>query len=52
MGMELYNSSPVAKEVWDRADKHFMDNYGMYHLLHKTCVSATNSWQVSPSPTL
>jgi fatty acid synthase subunit beta len=28
MGMELYNSSPVAKEVWDRADKHFMDNYG------------------------
>ena len=29
MGMELYNSSPVAKEVWDRADKHFMENYGM-----------------------
>jgi fatty acid synthase subunit beta len=28
MGMELYNSSPVAKDVWDRADKHFMDNYG------------------------
>ena len=28
MGMELYNSSEVAKEVWDRADKHFMDNYG------------------------
>ncbi|KAI9836056.1 MAG: hypothetical protein M1819_001667 [Sarea resinae] len=28
MGMELYESSPVAKEVWDRADKHFMDNYG------------------------
>ncbi|KAK3715893.1 beta subunit of fatty acid synthetase [Vermiconidia calcicola] len=28
MGMELYNSSAVAKEVWDRADKHFMDNYG------------------------
>ena len=21
MGMELYNSSPVAKEVWDRADQ-------------------------------
>jgi fatty acid synthase subunit beta len=31
MGMELYASSPVAKEVWDRADKHFMDNYGMYN---------------------
>ncbi|KAK2802429.1 beta subunit of fatty acid synthetase [Onygenales sp. PD_10] len=29
MGMDLYNSSPVAKEVWDRADKHFMENYGL-----------------------
>jgi fatty acid synthase subunit beta len=29
MGMDLYASSPVAKEVWDRADKHFWDNYGM-----------------------
>ena len=28
MGMELYESSPVAKEVWDRADAHFMENYG------------------------
>lgn len=28
MGMDLYQSSPVAREVWDRADKHFMDNYG------------------------
>lgn len=28
MGMELYGSSPVAKEVWDRADTHFMENYG------------------------
>ncbi|GAB7357067.1 hypothetical protein MBLNU459_g7883t1 [Dothideomycetes sp. NU459] len=28
MGMELYASSPVAAEVWDRADKHFLDNYG------------------------
>jgi fatty acid synthase subunit beta len=33
MGMDLYNSSPVAKEVWDRADKHFMDNYGKYNNL-------------------
>jgi fatty acid synthase subunit beta len=39
MGMELYASSPVAKEVWDRADKHFMDNYGKPLLLAllKTC---------------
>ncbi|PNS15891.1 Fatty acid synthase subunit beta [Sphaceloma murrayae] len=28
MGMDLYASSPVAKEVWERADKHFLDNYG------------------------
>ena len=28
MGMDLYGSSTVAKEVWDRADKHFLDNYG------------------------
>lgn len=29
MGMDLYGSSPVAKGVWDRADRHFMDNYGL-----------------------
>ena len=29
MGMDLYGSSPVAKEVWDRADRHFMENYGL-----------------------
>ena len=28
MGMDLYGSSPVAKEVWNRADAHFMQNYG------------------------
>ena len=28
MGMELYASSAVAREVWDRADAHFMENYG------------------------
>jgi fatty acid synthase subunit beta len=30
MGMDLYASSEVAKDVWDRAAKHFMDNYGMF----------------------
>jgi len=30
MGMDLYASSPVAKEVWDRADTYLMDNYGMF----------------------
>ena len=29
MGMELYASSQVAREVWDRADAHFMENYGI-----------------------
>ncbi|KKY19773.1 putative fatty acid synthase beta subunit dehydratase [Phaeomoniella chlamydospora] len=29
MGMDLYNSSPVAKDVWDRADRHFLENYGL-----------------------
>ncbi|OBA21038.1 beta subunit of fatty acid synthase [Metschnikowia bicuspidata var. bicuspidata NRRL YB-4993] len=28
MGMDLYNNSEVAKEVWDRADRHFVNNYG------------------------
>lgn len=28
MGMALYDSSPVARKIWDEADKHFMENYG------------------------
>ncbi|KOS21665.1 Fatty acid synthase subunit beta [Escovopsis weberi] len=28
MGMDLYDKSPVAREVWDRADKYLLDNYG------------------------
>ncbi|KAF2500058.1 beta subunit of fatty acid synthase [Lophium mytilinum] len=28
MGMDLYESSPVARAVWDRADKHFDETYG------------------------
>ncbi|KAI0008515.1 beta subunit of fatty acid synthase [Xylariaceae sp. FL0662B] len=28
MGMDLYNTSTVAKEVWDRADKYLLDTYG------------------------
>ena len=30
MGMALYNRSPVAKALWDRADKHLLDLYGKY----------------------
>ncbi|KAI0837624.1 acyl transferase [Hypoxylon sp. FL0890] len=28
MGMELYEKSAVAKDVWDRANKHFLDSFG------------------------
>ncbi|KAG0241381.1 3-oxoacyl-[acyl-carrier-protein] synthase [Mortierella sp. GBA43] len=28
MGMALYESSPVAKDIWQRADRHFLENYG------------------------
>jgi malonyl CoA-acyl carrier protein transacylase len=28
MGMDLYESSPVARAIWDRADEHFLTNYG------------------------
>ncbi|BFZ59217.1 beta subunit of fatty acid synthetase [Saitoella coloradoensis] len=28
MGMELYDASPVARAIWDRADAHFLANYG------------------------
>ncbi|KAI1172085.1 fatty acid synthase beta subunit [Nemania sp. FL0916] len=28
MGMELYEKSPVAREVWDRADSHLLETFG------------------------
>ena len=28
MGMDLYASSPVAREVWDKADEYMLENYG------------------------
>lgn len=40
MGMELYGSSPVAKEVWDRADKYLLDNYGKSKLV-QICFAFT-----------
>lgn len=53
MGMDLYDSSPVAKEVWDRADKYLMDTYGKISLL-EYCNNVrdlrTNSVQASLSP--
>jgi fatty acid synthase subunit beta, fungi type len=38
MGMDLYDSSPVAKEVWDRADKYLLDNYGKFIVMFLGCV--------------
>ncbi|KAJ2605522.1 fatty acid synthase alpha subunit Lsd1, partial [Coemansia sp. RSA 1804] len=29
MGMELYAQSEVARQLWDRADKHMLDTYGI-----------------------
>ncbi|KAJ3148374.1 3-oxoacyl-[acyl-carrier-protein] synthase [Geranomyces michiganensis] len=29
MGMDLYESSPIAREVWDRADLHMLRTYGV-----------------------
>lgn len=35
MGMDLYETSAVAKQVWDRADKHFDETYGIsYEILN------------------
>lgn len=51
MGMDLYNSSAVAKEVWDRADTHFMDNYGKPRLQFLFFESSANFMQASLSPT-
>jgi len=28
MGMDLYQSSEIARQIWDRADFHFKNNYG------------------------
>jgi len=42
MGMGLYNTSPVDREVWGRADRPFIENYGNHAsiiLLHRTyCI--------------
>ena len=52
MGMDLYNSSPVAKEVWDRADKHFQDNYGKLTRLYFFNNIIANLQQALLLPTL
>ena len=49
MGMELYDSSSVAKDVWDRADTHFIENYGKLSGPEISVFSATKLLQASPS---
>lgn len=51
MGMDLYGSSPHAKEVWDRADLHFMDQYGMFQVRLSSGANSLIVVQVSPSST-
>ena len=51
MGMDLYDSSPVAREVWDSADRHFMDNYGKL-LSYRPSFNGANSSKVSLLQTL
>ncbi|KAJ1518159.1 3-oxoacyl-[acyl-carrier-protein] synthase [Coelomomyces lativittatus] len=43
MGMELYNQSPVAKSIWDRADHHFKTCYGfsILEIVRTNCKSIT-----------
>lgn len=38
MGMDLYGSSPVAKDVWDRADKYLMETYGGFQVFLSFCL--------------
>ena len=33
MGMETYASSAVARDIWDKADKHMIENYGTSNLV-------------------
>ena len=51
MGMDLYGSSPVAQEVWNRADRHFMDQYGELLPPHFLQVSTLTQVQASKSQT-
>jgi fatty acid synthase subunit beta, fungi type len=36
MGMDLYNTSPVAKAIWDDVDKYLYDAYGKFYARKKS----------------
>ena len=39
MGMETYASSAVSKDIWDKADKHMIENYGASNLVSSPCIA-------------
>lgn len=43
MGMELYNTSPAAKAVWDSADSHLLKTYVSRRLSLRSSSSRTIS---------
>jgi len=51
MGMDLYGSSDVARDVWDRADKYLMDTYGKHFPFIIDSLHLANSIQALRSPT-
>ena len=39
MGMELYARNPVARGVWDTADAHLMDVFGLFNIPVPYCIN-------------
>ena len=35
MGMETYASSAVSRDIWDKTDKHMIENYGTSHFVKR-----------------
>ena len=49
MGMDLYNSSEVARKIWDDVDRYLLDTYGeLVHtpLLSCSCMLTLNSFRL------
>jgi fatty acid synthase subunit beta, fungi type len=51
MGMDLYAKSSVARKVWDRADKHLRDTYGMWSwpYYRSFCLSSSANFNTQDS---
>ena len=52
MGMDLYESSPVAKMIWDSADKHLMEAFGTSLSSSACAISSTVVLTCMVSPRL